>query len=68
MFTNKNPLAEQDIHVMLAALRFMQDNLSQLPQEIVEIATDEGRQPLPDNNKLDGLCELINFSFPKIPE
>jgi hypothetical protein len=68
MLANNNPLTEKDIHIALAALRFMQDNLSQLPQEIVEIATDEGRLPLPDGDKLDALCELINFSLPKIPD
>jgi hypothetical protein len=67
MLTNDNQLTEQDIHITLAALRFMQANLPQLPEDIQAIATNDGELPLPDLERLDSLCELLNFDLPKMP-
>lgn len=67
MLTNDNQLTEQDIHIALAALRFMQANLPELPADIQAIATNDGELPLPDLEKLDSLCELLNFDLPKMP-
>lgn len=55
--------AEQDVHTILAALRFMQANLDLIPEEIRDIATNGGEFPLPDAGKLDALCESINLDF-----
>lgn len=65
MLTNNNQLTEQDIHITLAALRFMQANLPRIPEEIQAIATNDGELPLPDLEKLDSLCELFNFDMPR---
>jgi hypothetical protein len=35
----------------------MQENFSELPKEILDIATDEGRLPLPDGKEIDELYE-----------
>lgn len=64
MFDYNKSLTAQDIHITLAALRFMQANLPCLPEEIRAIATNDGELPLPDTDKLDALCELINFDLP----
>ncbi|UBF28852.1 hypothetical protein K9N68_13995 [Kovacikia minuta CCNUW1] len=68
MLNNDDRLTNQDIHITLAALRFMQANLPRLPEDIEAIATNDGESPLPDTEKLDALCELFNFDLPTIPD
>lgn len=64
MMTDDNPLAGQGVHVALAALRFMQANLHQLPDEIRAIATNDGEFSVPSTEEIDALCAFINFDLP----
>lgn len=68
MATNNPGLSEQDIHLALAAIRFMQANLPQLPTDISDLATNGGEFPLPDTERLESLCEWLNLDMPAIPD
>lgn len=64
-------LTEEDCHLTLAALRFLQASLPQIPDEIRAIATNDGDYPLPNMGELaehlDILCEFINTELPQRP-
>lgn len=60
-------ISDDDLPLVLTALRFMQANLPQLPQEMREILTDRAAveeleaEGLPD--RLDTLCERLNLGY-----
>jgi hypothetical protein len=60
-------LRAEDLHTLLAAVRFMQSHLPSLPEEIQAIATNDGERPVPDAQQLDLLCQVINIDLPTIP-
>jgi hypothetical protein len=65
-------LSNEDVDLTIAALRFMQAKLPEIPPEIRAIATNEGERPLADPqelaDQLDDLCEWFNFELPKRPD